>query len=69
MVIFYWIVLGLAALLLAIAGITWGVYVANEHSDWRRLSVKVFRYAMVLVLLAVNVGIYAPIITVLFGLS
>jgi len=67
MVIFSWVVLGLAAFLLACSGVSWGVYVAIEDSDWRRLSVKVFRFSMVLVLLFVNVMIYAHIVNGLTG--
>ena len=62
MVIFNWIVLGLAGLLLLGSGIAWGVYIAIEDSDWRRLAVKVFRFSMVLLLLFVNVTIYAHIV-------
>ena len=67
MVIFSWVVLGLAGFLLLCSGICWGVYIAIEDSDWRRLSVKVFRFAMVLLLLFVNVMIYAHIINGLTG--
>jgi hypothetical protein len=67
MVIFSWVVLGLAGFLLLCSGVSWGVYVAIEDSDWRRLSVKVFRFAMVLLLLFVNVMIYAHIVNGLTG--
>jgi hypothetical protein len=67
MVIFSWVVLGLAAFLLVCSGISWGVYVAIEDSDWRRLSVKVFRFSMVLLLLFVNVMIYAHIVNGVAG--
>jgi hypothetical protein len=67
MVIFSWVVLGLAGLLLLFSGICWGIYIANEDSDWRRLAVKVFRFSMVLVLLFVNVMIYAHIVAGLTG--
>ena len=63
MVIFSWVVLGLAGLLLLFSGICWGVFIANEDPDWRRLGVKVFRFSMVLVLLFVNVMIYAHIVS------
>lgn len=67
MVIFSWVVLGLAGLLLLCSGISWAVYVANEDSDWRRLALKLFRFSMVLVLLFVNVLIYAHIVDGLTG--
>jgi len=67
MVIFSWVVLGLAGFLLLCSGICWGVYIAIEDSDWRRLSVKLFRFSMVLLLLFVNVLIYAHIINGLTG--
>lgn len=67
MVIFNWVVLGFAGVLLLGSGVAWGVYVAIEDSDWRRLAVRVFRYAMVLLLLAVNVNIYAHIVGGLAG--
>ena len=67
MVIFSWVVLGLAGFLLLCSGICWGVYIAIEDSDWRRLSVKLFRFSMVLLLLFVNVLIYAHIVSGLTG--
>ncbi len=62
MVIFSWIVLGLAGLLLLFSGVGWAVFIANEDPDWRRLAVKLFRFSMVLVLLFVNVLIYKHIV-------
>lgn len=62
MVIFSWIVLGFAAFLLVCSGISRAVYVANEDSDWRRLSVKLFRFSMVLVLLFINTYIWGHVI-------
>ena len=67
MVIFTWIVLGLAGLLIAASGACWGVYMAVENSDWRRLAVKMFRIAMVFVLFFINVYIYAHIFGVAGG--
>lgn len=67
MVIFTWAALGLAGLLLLGSGAGWGVWIANEDPDWQRLAVRLFRYAMVLVLLFVNVMIYAHIVTGLTG--
>jgi len=62
MVIFSWIVLGLAVLLLLLSGVCWTVFIANEDSDWRRLAGKLVRFSMVLVLLFVNVLIYKHIV-------
>jgi len=62
MVIFSWIVLGLAGLLLLFSGGCWVIFIANEDPDWRRLAVKLFRFSMVLVLLFVNVLIYTHIV-------
>lgn len=67
MVIFTWIVLGLAGLLMAVSGACWGFFVASEKSDWRKLAVKVFRIAMVIVLFYINVYIYAHIFGVAGG--
>ena len=67
MLIFTWIVLGLAGLLLAASGACWGLFVALDNSDWRRLAVKVFRISMVFVLLYINVFIYAHIFGVMGG--
>ena len=62
MLIFSWIVLGLAGVLLAFSGICWAVFIAIEDSDWRRLAIKVFRLSMVALLFYVNVAIYAHIV-------
>lgn len=62
MLIFTWIVLGLSGLLLLFSGVCWGVFITNEDSDWRRLAVRVFRQSMVLLLLFINVYVYARII-------
>ncbi|HET7795034.1 MAG TPA: hypothetical protein VFL64_16750 [Rhizobacter sp.] len=67
MLIFTWIVLGIAGLLLAASGAFWGLFVALDNSDWRRLAVKVFRISMVFVLFYVNVFIYAHIFGVMGG--
>jgi hypothetical protein len=67
MLIFTWIVLGLAGLLLAASCAFWGLFVALDNSDWRRLAVKVFRISMVFVLFYVNVYIYAHIFGVVGG--
>jgi hypothetical protein len=65
MVIFTWIVLGIAGLLLVASAICWGVFIAADSYDWKRLGVKIFRIAMVFVLFYVNGLIYAHI----FGLA
>ncbi|MBC7992661.1 MAG: hypothetical protein H7Z15_05395 [Rhizobacter sp.] len=67
MVIFTWIVLGLAGLLIAASAACWGLFIALDNSDWRRLAVKVFRIAMVFVLFYINVYIYAHIFGVAGG--
>jgi hypothetical protein len=67
MVIFSWIVAGIVGLLLAFSAICWGVYLAAENSDWKRLGVKVFRISMVFVLLYINVYVYRHIFGVVAG--
>ena len=67
MLIFTWIVLGLAGLLLAASGACWGLFIALDNSHWRRLAVKVFRISMVVVLFYVNILIYAHIFGVAGG--
>ncbi len=67
MVIFTWIVLGIAGLLIAASGACWGLFVALDNSDWRRLAIKVFRVSMVFVLFYINVYIYAHIFGVAGG--
>jgi len=67
MAIFTWIVLGLAGLLLAVSAICWGIHLAVDNSDWRRLGVKIFRISMVFVLFYINAAIYAHIFGVFRG--
>ena len=67
MVIFGWIVAGIVGLLLAFSAVCWGVFIAADNSDWKRLGVKVFRIAMVFVLLYINVYVYAHIFGVMSG--
>jgi Na+-driven multidrug efflux pump len=67
MLIFTWIVLGFAGLLLLASGACWGLFIALDNSDWRRLAVKVFRISMVFVLFYINVYIYAHIFGVAGG--
>lgn len=69
MVIFTWIVLGIAGLLLAASGACWGLYLAMDQSDWRKLGVKVFRISVVFVLFYVNVTIYRHIFGVVAGVE
>ncbi|MBX3622287.1 MAG: hypothetical protein KF891_20165 [Rhizobacter sp.] len=58
MVIFTSIVLGIAGLLLLASAVCWGIFIAADNSDWKRLGVKVFRISMVFVLFYVNGLIY-----------
>ncbi len=67
MVIFGWIIAGIVGLLLVFSGICWGVYLAAENSDWRRLGIRVFRISLVFVLLYINVYVYAHIFGVMSG--
>ena len=67
MAIFTWIVLGFASLLLVISGSCWGLFLALDNADWRRLAVKMFRIAMVFVLFYINAAIYAHIFGVFRG--
>ena len=67
MLIFSWIVLGIAGLLLAASGACWGLFIALDDRDWRRLGIKVFRISMVFVLFYVNVTIYRHIFGVVAG--
>ena len=67
MVIFGWIIAGTVGLLLVFSAICWGVYLAAENSDWRRLGVRVFRISLVFVLLYINVYVYAHIFGVASG--
>ena len=67
MVIFSWIVLGFAGLLVAGSGACWGLFLALDNAGWRKLAVKVFRIAMVFVLFYINVYIYAHIFGVAGG--
>lgn len=69
MVIFTWIVLGIAGLLLAASGACWGLYLAMDQSDWRKLGVKLFRISMVFVLFYINVTIYRHIFGVVVGVE
>jgi hypothetical protein len=67
MLIFSWIVLGIAGLLLAASAACWGLFIALDDRDWRRLGVKVFRISMVFVLFYINVTIYRHIFGVVVG--
>lgn len=67
MVIFGWIIAGIVGLLLVFSAVCWGVFIAADNSDWKRLGVKVFRIAMVFVLLYINVYVYAHIFGVMSG--
>jgi hypothetical protein len=67
MVILGWIIAGIVGLLLAFSTVCWGIFIAADNSDWKRLGVKVFRIAMVFVLLYINVYVYAHIFGVMSG--
>jgi hypothetical protein len=67
MVIFGWIIAGIVGLLLAFSGICWAIFIAADNSDWKRLGIKVFRIALVFVLLYINVYVYAHIFGVMSG--
>jgi hypothetical protein len=67
MVIFGWIIAAIVGLLLAFSGICWGIFIAADNSDWKRLGTKVFRIALVFVLLYINVYVYAHIFGVMSG--
>ena len=67
MLIFGWIIGGIVLLLLAFSAICWGVFIAADNGDWKRLGVKTFRIEMVFVLLFINVYIYAHIFGVASG--
>lgn len=67
MVIFTWIFLGIASVLLLASGVCYGIHLAVDSYDWKRLGVKVFRIAMVFVLFYVNGVIYAHIFGVARG--
>jgi hypothetical protein len=67
MAIFSWITLGFAALLLLGSGIAWGLFLAMDDSAWRKLGIKVFRIAMVVLLFYVNAMVYVHIVRVFRG--
>lgn len=69
MVIFTWIVLGIAGLLLAASGACWGLFVTLDQADWRTLAVKLFRIGVVFVLFYINVTIYRHIFGVVAGVE
>lgn len=67
MVIFGWIIAAIVGLLLVFSAICWGIFIAADNSDWKHLGVKVFRIALVFVLLYINVFVYAHIFGVTSG--
>ncbi|MBL0727950.1 hypothetical protein [Piscinibacter sp. HJYY11] len=67
MVIFGWIIAGIAGLLFAFSAVCWGIHIAVDNSDWKRLGIKVFRIGLVFVLLYINVYVYAHIFGVMSG--
>ena len=66
MFILNWIALGLVSLLLAVAGVFWLVAFLLDDSDWRRLALRVYRWAKVGLLFYVNAAIYAHVFSALF---
>lgn len=67
MVIFTWVVLGIAGLLLVASTVCYGIHLAIDSYDWKRLSVKVFRVSMVFLLFYINGMIYMHILGVFVG--
>jgi hypothetical protein len=67
MVIFSWIFLGAAGLLLLASAVCWGMFIAADNDDWKRLGVKIFRLSMVCVLFYINGMIYAHLFGVATG--
>jgi hypothetical protein len=67
MVIFGWIIAGIVGLLFAFSAVCWGIHIAVDNSDWKRLGVRVFRIGLVFVLLYINVFVYAHIFGVMSG--
>ncbi len=68
MLIFSSIMLGFATLLLVASGTCWLIsFLSTSRRDWRRLSLKVFRWSMVCVLFYVNIAVYVHIISAMFG--
>lgn len=67
MVIFGWIIAGIVGLLLLISAVCWGIFLAADNSDWKRLGIKVFRISLVFVLLYINVYVYGHIFGVVHG--
>jgi hypothetical protein len=61
MVIFTWIVLGIAGVLLLVSGLLWALFLTSGTDRWRKAGVKVFRIAVVFVLLEINTFIYVRI--------
>jgi hypothetical protein len=66
MVIFSWICLGLIAFLLLCAGLCWLTSLLLDDRDWRRLGLKIYRWAKVALLFYVNAAIYAHIVLTFF---
>ena len=67
MIIFSWIVLGLAVLMLLASGVAWGLFIAMDDTRWQELGIRIFRLSMVVLLFYINVMIYAHIVSFLRG--
>ncbi|HEY0819901.1 MAG TPA: hypothetical protein VGD46_14050 [Rhizobacter sp.] len=67
MVIFGWIMAGIAGLLFTFSAVCYGIHLAVDNSDWKRLGVRIFRIGLVFVLLYINVYVYAHIFGVMSG--
>jgi len=67
MLIFTWIVLGIAGLLLAGSAVCWVLHLVLGDTDWRKRGVKVFRVSMVFVLFYINASIYRHIFGAVAG--
>ena len=67
MVIFSWIVLGIAGFLLLASAVCWGLFVAADRYEFKQLGVKIFRISMVFVLFYINAMIYGHLFGVVSG--
>ncbi len=61
MVIFSWIVLSLVGLLLGLSGVCW-LLVVLDDSRWKKLGVRLFRFALVGVLFYINGAVWWHIV-------
>lgn len=61
MVTFTWIVLGAAGVLFLISAGCWGIFLAADSPDWKKLATKIFRIGLVAVLFFINVYVYVNV--------